>query len=200
MSHKLMEQMVTLSAHGMTEGDRLVLLWLAYRANDNGQAWPAQADIAGATGLGHRAVRRSLKRLIAAGHIQKESHKQRGVVLYGVTLSGRLTQPYVGSGEPTPAQVSLPTRLTQTARAAQVVRQVGSGEPTKTEDREDTLRARPQEPPMTAAPLEGAAPRAQTAQPEKRITCASETPEQRKARAEAFAAILARSRGETVSA
>ena len=201
MSHRLMEELLAIPAGAMPGYCRTGLMWLSYRANEDGLAWPRQEDIAKATGMGSRQVRRALKMLIASHCIKPAGSKQRGVVIYALMAQvghsyvlRRTPEPYVGLLSPTTpdlqgSQVGLPCPPGRTQLC-----------PTKKEDKEDTLRARPQEPPMTAAPLEGAAPRAQTAQPEKRITCASETPEQRKARAEAFAAILARSRGETVSA
>ena len=201
MSHRLMEELLAIPAGAMPGYCRTVLMWLSYRANEDGMAWPSQDDIARATGMSQRQVRRALKVLIASRCIVPQGSKQRGVVIYGdVTQVGHsyvlCRTPVSGVGRPCPG--------TPDVQGTQVGRRCPPGRtqlcPTKKEDKEDTLRARPQEPPRTAAPLEGAAPRAQTAQPEKRITVASETPEQRKARAQAFAAILARSRGETVSA
>lgn len=45
---------------------RLVLLWLAYRADDHGRCYPSVADIVRHTGLSRRCVQRALDRLIEA--------------------------------------------------------------------------------------------------------------------------------------
>jgi hypothetical protein len=60
-----------------TAGQRLVLLNLADRANENGQCWPSQKRIARDTCLGERSVRSRLAELQALGLIRRQ-HRSSG--------------------------------------------------------------------------------------------------------------------------
>lgn len=49
--------------------DRLVMLALADRADDNGTCYPSIQDICDRTGMGERGVQNVVKRLVSAGHL-----------------------------------------------------------------------------------------------------------------------------------
>ena len=58
---------------------KLVLLWLAGRATENGVAFPGEREIRGRTGLGERMVRYHL-RWLARDHDDKQQPKRPLVV------------------------------------------------------------------------------------------------------------------------
>ena len=189
MSHKLMEAMKTVPVADASLGCRLVLMWLSYRANDEGQAWPSQADIANATGISSRQVRRAIKRLLGNGCLVAMGNKQRGIVLYGVMTSGR-THDVLHRTQ------LCPTSDIQDTQVGHLGHQVGHFEhsgrtqlcPTKKEKtREDIEESVP-----ASLPL-----KTETAQPVKPAVL---TADDRKARAALFAALRAKVKVETVLA
>ena len=64
----------------LTSGDRLVLLTLAWYANDTGHAWPNSRTIGNDCGLHPTFVRRALARLVTAGVISAERRNGRSTV------------------------------------------------------------------------------------------------------------------------
>lgn len=86
-------------------GEKLVLLKLADRANDDGECWPGQESLAKQCSMTDRALRDNLARLKKRGLVQIEQRRKgsrQGTNLYRLTL-----QPEVSSGsdeEKTPAQ------------------------------------------------------------------------------------------------
>jgi hypothetical protein len=82
--------------------DKLVLIYLADRANTKGQAWPHLPTISRETGLCKRTIMRTIERLATRGHLVVErkagcsnrytvhpvSHAHRGDTKSPVTLNG----------------------------------------------------------------------------------------------------------------
>jgi hypothetical protein len=58
--------------HALQSSDRLVLIYLADKANGIRVAWPSQETISDYTGLTTRTIRSSIERLVAAGLIRTE--------------------------------------------------------------------------------------------------------------------------------
>jgi Helix-turn-helix domain len=82
---------------------RLVLMFLAWYANDDGLAWPSQATLARDAALDVRNVRHALAILLAMGEVVAVGRAKRGVVTYRITPGGaqpRAEAPYVDGSEP----------------------------------------------------------------------------------------------------
>lgn len=214
---------------GLSPSNRCVLMWLCYRANIDGHAWPSKESIARACHLSTRQVQRAFSALCKAGHIRNAGMGQHGTVRFLVTprtisLAGQ-------RGGDTTVQmhhhVSGPNEPGETPRCKGGDTVVQGGDTVvatcttlspKERRQEDYLRGEhmnalsPIGEQTATASLEGqtAASSFQQERAERRavekpkaqvaLPPAKETPERRAERAKQFAAILARSRGETVSA
>lgn len=71
MSYRL-QDIVWSSARLSRAADKLVLLALAYRADDYGSSWPSVAGLAALTSLDQKTVRKSLASLVSLGLISRE--------------------------------------------------------------------------------------------------------------------------------
>ena len=90
MSVNAMSQVWTLP---LGKAEKLVLLNLAYRANDSGICWPSTATIALECGLTQRSVFRTLKQLEDQGRIEKVSSDKKSN-----TYRLHLNNPHGGQG------------------------------------------------------------------------------------------------------
>src|SRR5690349_13685647 len=85
--------------HQLPTSARMLLVYLANKANGELEAWPGQALIARMTGLNEKSVRRLTKLLVVAGLI--EVGKRGKVVTYRIKREGG-----GGNGHRTPCPVS----------------------------------------------------------------------------------------------
>jgi DNA-binding transcriptional regulator YhcF (GntR family) len=100
----------------------LVLIHLANRANEDGEAWPSVASLAADTGLPARTIERARAELIAAGYIA-DTRKRRGatgrVVVFEVLTSNAAKMAVLARDQcPQIVQVMPPNRAGNTATVA----------------------------------------------------------------------------------
>lgn len=77
MSITLMSQVWTTD---LPVTERIVLLALADRADDDGMCWPAVATVAAKCGLSDRSVQRAMKRLAVDGHLTRAERLGKGTI------------------------------------------------------------------------------------------------------------------------
>lgn len=99
MSMRLIE---AVRQHSRAKGTaRMVLLFLAHYANDEGIAWPSQATLAQDANITDRSVRDALALLVALGEIIRVVRGRRATVTWQITLPEHAHEP-AKSGSPAP--------------------------------------------------------------------------------------------------
>ena len=100
MSHRLQDLFWDVD---LTSTEQLVAQRLAWHADDTtGKCWPGIALLCAKTGLGERAVQKSIQSLKAAGHITREENRGLGVIYW---VHPRTKCARRKGGKSTPAQV-----------------------------------------------------------------------------------------------
>lgn len=95
----------------VSSSERLVLLALAYRANESGECWPSLGDLACITSMNVKTVRKCINDLVEKGLVLKTVLKGKSSVFtlnLGETTPTKIGSPHLPNLVPLPKTVPLP--------------------------------------------------------------------------------------------